>query len=229
MKKFLSAPHWIHLIVDTLIGQFIWWVISMMIGTPILVRSIMAGIILIATIFAVAWYLPRLSPRIGDTKTVTKTMTARAFITVPSLQDKALESDIAKLKVFGREYNWIWDGLNKVDPFMELVVTIINSNVFPILIKGVQGRFIINDQECAYLTEMEGVLRILHGESSNIRLKQRLSKDMANMIINTKSKINISLKSCKINIQPELEKGTVESSSFALGGGSPFEVSFKTS
>ena len=54
MRKFLSAPYWIHLLVDTVIGQAIWWVISMVIGTPILERSIIAGVILIAVIFAVA-------------------------------------------------------------------------------------------------------------------------------------------------------------------------------
>lgn len=61
MRKFLSAPYWVHLIIDTIIGQFIWWIISMIMGTAILVRSIIAGAVLIATIFAVAYYLPKLN------------------------------------------------------------------------------------------------------------------------------------------------------------------------
>lgn len=63
MRKFLSAPYWVHFLVDTVIGQLIWWVISMILGTPILIRSIIAGVILVATILAVAWYLPKLSPK----------------------------------------------------------------------------------------------------------------------------------------------------------------------
>ncbi len=35
----------------------------MIIHTPILIQSIIAGLVLIATIFAVAWYLPKLSPK----------------------------------------------------------------------------------------------------------------------------------------------------------------------
>lgn len=62
MRKFLSAPYWIHLAVESIIGQGIWWILSQIIGTTIIIRSIIAGIILIATIFAVAWYLPKISP-----------------------------------------------------------------------------------------------------------------------------------------------------------------------
>lgn len=185
-------------------------------------------VVFVAVLFAVAWYLPKLSPRLGGTKTVTKTTTAGAFIAVPSQQDKALESDIVKPKVFSRDFVWIWEGLDKVDPYMELVVTIINSNVFPILIKAVEGRFVIDNQECAYTSEMEGTLRIPHGEFRNIRIKQRLSREMANTIIAAEGKLKISLKRCKIITQLELEKGSVESTSFVLGGDTPFELSCKS-
>jgi hypothetical protein len=62
MRKFLSAPYWVHLLVDTIIGQSLWWGISKVLETPILARSIIAGAIFIATIFAIARYLPKLSP-----------------------------------------------------------------------------------------------------------------------------------------------------------------------
>jgi hypothetical protein len=61
MRRFLSAPYWVHLIIDTIIGQVIWWAISTIMGTAILVKSIIAAVILVATIFAVAWYLPKLN------------------------------------------------------------------------------------------------------------------------------------------------------------------------
>lgn len=63
LRKFLSAPYWVHLLVDTIIGQLIWWGFSKLLGTSILIRSIIAGAVLIATIFAVALYLPKLSPK----------------------------------------------------------------------------------------------------------------------------------------------------------------------
>lgn len=82
MRKFLSAPYWIHILVDTIIGQFIWWVVSMIIGTPILVRSIIAGAILIAVIFAVALYLPKISPiGIGGKPISTKRQKSPAMAT----------------------------------------------------------------------------------------------------------------------------------------------------
>lgn len=61
IRRFLSAPYWIHLLVDIVIGQVIWWGVTMFMKTPIEIQSIIAGLILIATIFAVALYLPKLS------------------------------------------------------------------------------------------------------------------------------------------------------------------------
>ena len=62
-RKFITAPYWIHLLVDTIISQGIWWLITMLFDTPILIRSIIAGVILIAGMFCVAWYLPKLTPQ----------------------------------------------------------------------------------------------------------------------------------------------------------------------
>lgn len=61
MRRFLTAPYWVHLLVDTAISQVIWWGVTQIFETPIIVRSIIAGIILIAAMFCVAWYLPRLA------------------------------------------------------------------------------------------------------------------------------------------------------------------------
>lgn len=66
-NRFKTAPYWIHLTVDTAITQGIWWGVSKMLTTPAVVQSIIAGVILIATIFAVALYLPKISPVLSVT------------------------------------------------------------------------------------------------------------------------------------------------------------------
>lgn len=59
MQKFKTMPYWIHLTIDTIVGQVIWCGASKMLKTPIEIQSVIAGLILIATIFAVAWYIPK--------------------------------------------------------------------------------------------------------------------------------------------------------------------------
>jgi hypothetical protein len=60
MQRFKSWPYWVHLIIDTIVGQALWWGISELLKTPVEIQSIIAGIVLVATIFAVAWYLPKI-------------------------------------------------------------------------------------------------------------------------------------------------------------------------
>jgi hypothetical protein len=61
MQRFKERPYWIHLIIDAIITQAIWWGISMLVfHTPVILQSIIAGILLLGAMFIVAWYLPKL-------------------------------------------------------------------------------------------------------------------------------------------------------------------------
>jgi hypothetical protein len=63
MERYKSLPYWIHLIIGEAITQTIWWVVTTIMGTDILVKSIIAGILLLGVVFAVAWYLPKIQSK----------------------------------------------------------------------------------------------------------------------------------------------------------------------
>jgi hypothetical protein len=62
-QQIKTLPYWMHLLVDSLVTQGIWWGLTIVIQAPLLVKSIFAGLILVATIFAVAWYIPKWSSK----------------------------------------------------------------------------------------------------------------------------------------------------------------------
>ena len=140
----------------------------------------------------------------------------------PSWLAQILKGDKANLSniLYGRDYIWSFDGLKNVDSFIEMTMTLINAAAFPILVIGAKGRFLIEEQECAQAAEMEGRTRIHHGEAVGIRIKQRLSQEMVNLIIGRKMHqvpLRISLKLCQIVVQPEITGEQSEPSDISLG------------
>jgi hypothetical protein len=103
---------------------------------------------------------------------------------------------------------------------MESIITLINAATFSVLVEGVEGRFLIEEQECAQVAEFEGNRRVPHGESANIRLKQRLSPEMVELIIKQRDsvgKLKISLRSCRLIIRAEIPGEQTESVKLAAG------------
>jgi len=130
------------------------------------------------------------------------------YTTLLSKFEQAFTDDMAKLKIFSRNYSWDLNGMRQTDASIKLTLSIINANIFPIIITGISGRFWIENQECAYPAEFEGLPRIPHGEYSNICIKQRLSKEMKDLIIGLRESagmIIVNIEHCKIAIKPEIE------------------------
>lgn len=105
MERFKSLLYWQHLAIDTIITQGVWWGLSKMIHTPVLIQSIIAGLVLVATIFAVAWYLPKLSPKIStdDKSGLTVTTPIRDWIDISAwlVHKKDVADAIAYDVVYG--------------------------------------------------------------------------------------------------------------------------------
>jgi hypothetical protein len=120
--------------------------------------------------------------------------------------DVVLKSDLDKTKIFRRDWSLTFDGFAMTDPYFDLVIEFINSNVYPITVIGIEGRFLIEGQEPVYPVELS-TQRIPHGEAGNIRFRQRISNDMKKLIINqAKSQlVTISLTNCQIRVKREIE------------------------
>jgi hypothetical protein len=212
MRKFLSAQYWVHLLVSTVIGQLIWWVISMIVGTPILVRSIIAAVVLVATVFAVALYLPKLSPKLSGASTEKK-----REINEKSWLYQFLEADKNELEKRIHQFRerWLFNNIYATEPFMEVIIQIVNAAVFPITIKGVEGSFAIQGTKCNWDATVSQS-RIPHGESSNICISQRLLKETVDIMVklhNERHGFTIDLNSCRLVIQadePNMENKLVK-------------------
>ncbi len=147
--------------------------------------------------------------------------------------EQVLEDDKANIssRVYVRDYVWELKGLKEPDAFIELIFTLINAAVFPINIMGTTGRFLIEEHECAQEAEFMGTKRIPHGDKGGIRIKQRLTRDMADLIIGSrdliptskmevakKGKVNISLKACQLLISSEIAGGDSKPIPLTIGG-----------
>ena len=182
-------------------------------------------VIAIATFAAILWLC------IGLMK-----LRRRKPISIPqqhNLLEQVLESDKSDLgsRIYVRDYKWEFKGLREPDAFIELIFTLINAAVFAVNVTGVTGRFLIEEHECAQEVEFAGSKRLPHGESQNIRIRQRLTRDMAALIIGRrnliptskmdaakKGKVNISLKACHLLISSEIEGEASKPNPFSIGG-----------
>jgi len=128
----------------------------------------------------------------------------------PSWLEQILICDKSQLnaRIYGRNYDWHFDRLMDVEPYVELGITIINAAIFSILVTRVEGRFVIESGECPYAAESTwGQVRIPHGESTSLRLRQHLTKDMAQMILRLRDetrKLRVDIGSCRLIVEPEI-------------------------
>jgi hypothetical protein len=210
MRKFLSAPYWVHLLVDTVIGQLIWWGISWAIGTSILTRSIIAGAILVVTILAVAYYLPKLQQKLSGTSMERK-------IDKKSWLYQFLEADKNELgkRIHQFVERWYFNNIYATEPSMVVSIKIVNAAVFPIVIKGIEGSFAIQGTKCNWDATVSQS-RIPHGESGSILITQRLLKGTVDTMVklqNDRDGFVVDLNSCRLVIQadePNVENKPVE-------------------
>jgi hypothetical protein len=189
MRKFKSWPYWIHLIIDTVIGQAIWWMLSMIIHTPVLIQSIIAGVVLIATIFAVAWYLPKLSGSgkvsVKDTSMVIDTLTSQER-TLLDLYKRRINYDRAHLRellVVRNERLLLW----KLDPVMggelQFEFDVFNGSVLPVKVGySVEGNLMVQSRPFHDIAEPQKSLSLEHGIWDTIAIKQRMLPEVVKEI-----------------------------------------------
>ncbi len=160
---------------------------------------------------------------------------------IPIWLEQAIESDKSDLasRIYARDYKWDLRKLTEPDPYVDLVFTIINAAVFAINIQDVTGLFLIENHECSQKVEVSCSKRIPHGESQNIHIRQRLTSEMADLIIRKRKpeepqklvlptyrgKVDINLRDCKLLINAEIEGESQKNISIAIG--TEHEVSFR--
>ncbi len=201
----------LHFLVVQVITQLGWNWVSKQFENK-MIRELGFLALFVTGLIVVAWYLPKISPVLSGANKSIKKIAKLESAWLEQIQD---DKDNLGKRLYGRDYVWSFGGLKNVDSFIEMTMTLINACVFPILVKGVNGRFLIEGQECAHVAEMEGQTRIPHGESGGIRIKQRLSESMMNLIA-PKLSLRISLGSCQLVVQPEITGQQSQSSHIGL-------------
>jgi hypothetical protein len=98
-------------------------------------------------------------------------------------------------------------GLFDTEPKIEVMSGIVNATCFPILIAGVQGALTIQGTKCNFDLKLDGSTRIPHGESSNIGLTQRVTKETVGKMVklhNERDGFMVDFATCQLLIQPEI-------------------------
>lgn len=195
-------------IFDTAISEIIvngiWYVVSELASIHSSVRDWGFLVLSVVVVIIVGWYLgKRTSPKQEKGQPVPEPTPPPIVWLADVLEE---DRDLLK-KIYLTDYYSTFSGIRQTDPYIEVTFKLINAAVFPILINGINDRMWINGQECGWLTEYLGVARIPHGDYTNVRIKQHLSKEMAALIIGDgKSLVNIklTLTNCTLTIKPEI-------------------------
>jgi hypothetical protein len=150
-------------------------------------------------IMSVRFRLPFFLSRKGDSQT--------EIISSPRWLQQVLTNDKEELvnRVHIFRERWFFDNIRATEPFMEVIIHIVNAAVFPIMIKGVEGSFQIQGTKCNWDATMSGS-RIPHGEASNVRISQRLLKETVDMMVklhNERDGFMVDLNTCFLVIQAE--------------------------
>ena len=143
-----------------------------------------------------------------------KDVSARFSLKAPSAESKTLWLNQViiddKQELSNRLYQhierWLFDNIHKSEPFMEVIIQIINATVFSVVIRGIEGSFQIQGTKCNWDATISGGTRIQHGEVGNIRISQRLSKETVDMMVtlhNERDGFMINLSGCYLVVQPE--------------------------
>jgi len=201
----------IHVVIVEIAINAIWDYLSRMFTVP-LIREIGFLVLIIAVLFAVALYLPKLSPKWSGAS-----IGKKKGINEKSWLYQSLEADKNELgkRIHQFREHWYFGNIHATEPSMEASIKIVNAAVFPIVIKGIEGSFAIQGTKCNWDATVSQS-RIPHGESSSIIISQRLLKETVDMMVklhNERSGFLVDLNSCRLVIQtdePNVENKPVE-------------------
>lgn len=158
----------------------------------------------------------------------------------PPWLKQVLEDDKSNIgsRIYSRDYMWDFKKLSEPDPYIDLTFTLINASIFAINIQGLTGRLLVEKHECAQPAELISIKCLSHGEHRGIRIRQRLTNDMAALIINRrdlipqskmdlakKGRIEISLRDCHLSISPEIDNELPKTIPLTIGGDYEVEIS----
>jgi hypothetical protein len=133
-----------------------------------------------------------------------------------------LMGDLQKCKIFYDGYNLSFSNCNDTDFYFDLEINFINANVYDLVIIGIKDndRFRIWGQYGTYPVELKSPpTSIPHGERRGISFRQRVSKEMRNLIIKqsqSKGTIALQLNTCNVLVKRGV-KGSEEPISILLG------------
>lgn len=206
VRRIPSGKAIAHVVIIEIFLELIWNWFSGVI-TIILVREIGFIVVFVAGLFAVAWYLPKLSPRWSGATDIREKLQREPKPHTPWLEE-ILKTDrqqlVDRMKI--QKLQWSWNGIDDINPYIEVIVPFVNASVFSVLVIKTDGSFIIEGSRCNLPTSMEGQRRIPRADTAYIRIRQLLLREVADIAIKKReahSTLNIDLSACYLYIQSE--------------------------
>ena len=215
----------LHFVIIEIILQFIWNWVSNMFTIP-LVREVGFLVVFVAGLFAVAWYLPKLTPNLSGASKYRKVRNDydTESIKYGNIMRDMLKEDVAKLdNCIHVEFRGvkISNTRDKARPFLIFEFSIHSSSVYKMQFDKVpeghmtyEGQVLKDKPEFAPGSCVCQKPTLLRSQTENIELRQFLLPEMANHIMDmTESKTKRVIFNCnQINIPFDVinPKGEVE-------------------
>lgn len=136
------------------------------------------------------------------------------------LQD-CLSNPSKRIKVTAPYHeDWIWGGVGKSEPYIEVIVTIYNMLPFSIIVRRVQGRFTLWGTPCNQDARKDGSTRIPAGEEGRLRVTQPITSHTSDQIAlsgNEGRAVDVTLSTCQFVIEFEAPGMPIEAIEYPIG------------
>ncbi len=210
-QELISWKFWLHTIIVDIILAGIWFAINKLITIQPITRDIGFLLLLIAGLFAVAWYLPKFSIKRQSGRKV-----ERAKI-------KELDSDLLKwlqgiisnqsqnipLSIRGKIDHLDFTNIETTEPYIKIVIELTNMSVFTFNGITFEGSIKIDNNECSLRPEvLDRRILPFPSEKASITIKQPISSQTAGklrLIGQEKQLVKIDMNNLWLHFQIENE------------------------
>ena len=204
----------IHVIVIEIIINALWNWVSATFTIP-LIREIGFLVLIIVVLFVVAWYLPKLSPRLSGASQEKKRG-------LSSFLDQELSSDLERIRkgLLGRATRWDFSNIYNREPYFENYIELTNTTIFTFSILSISDFMKVEGQQCVNLPQVSVHHSIRRDEPTTIHLTQSISPETSKLIQdygNRGKEVNFDLRDVVFEIK-NMTNGYEQYNPYLTGG-----------
>jgi hypothetical protein len=167
------------------------------------------------------WQWPFRSPRKSSTKYKTNESAPADWLVEIANSDRQNLPNLIKV-IFVHPDEFLWQGVVKSEPFIDVIVEVVNLSIFDVDFSAIEGSLTINDTRCN-VGAQSGGRRVLRGEPDvgRIRIHQPITPQTAQVIREAACSgeaVKVRLSSCSWTVTPEDPEGIAQPFRIVVSG-----------